>query len=1026
MLLAMLPDLALPVSALLTPAIQVRITDSDGKVSVRSGDSLSAAVTASGTVTGAVYSIEVTNGEIKTADWNYIKGNRYGFTALQSFTVTDAVYTVADIPEYTFEGCTNLTAIDIPVVEAIGHHAFFNCGKLTGIDVPNAITVDKSAFSYCSALTAVELPKATTLEDSAFYNCPDLTAVELPELTSAGERAFAYCTSLTGISLPKLTSMGEYMFYNCVALTYVEIPRVTAIGSYAFVNCASLTALKAPGTPPTVGTNAFEGTPGTRRLAFVDANGGNLTGDDLDDARTAYKAAEDGNAGDNLWYGWLIPLTSISLDIGDGNIEAFAGPNSVIAVKQGGALRGELVPNGMITITGTTDTNKIVVDSVYADITLDNVSIDVSSTYDSVNHLYNACAFELKNNANVDLTLSGNNILISGTNTAGLKVADGESITIRGGDTDWLTARTNYVEFGNGGAGIGGGGYGELSSETNCGTINIYGGNITAIGSYNQAAGIGGGRGGYGGIISIYGGNITAAGGGSGIGGSDYAGGGLSNLPSGTINIYGGNITATGGSSGIGGGYNNGNESNPACDAYITIMEEATVKASGRKYSGEAISAMNGALEAGSTARILTANFSEEQSSGAVTEVFDAADGDNPLSSITPAENYLSVAFTVPADTYNLKTAGKLQQYTNGYAPAGINFEIPDTTGIYTFNEVEDAPVLTSVSVSGTAQVGRTLTAAVSPSGAAASYQWKAGSTDITGATGSTYIPAAADIGKAITVTATAAGEWFGTVTSSPTSPVIAAYNNNSGDNDGGNGKTHKSAVPEIIENTESPGLPYYIKDGKKVFIGFSATGEYIVPEGVTVLFDENPKSFADVNGHWAKSSIDFVTEREIFQGIDEHNFGPEISMTRAMFVTAIGRLYESSYGSITGYTTFSDVDESAYYTGYVAWAHENGIIGGIGGNMFAPDAEVTHEQMAEIIFRFAAFLGKAPEGAWMTEVTYPDKADISGWAMDSAAYCQLTGIITGGDGGKFAPKSIATRAEAAEVIERFVKEMLK
>jgi len=61
-----------------------------------------------------------------------------------------------------------------------------------------------------------------------------------------------------------------------------------------------------------------------------------------------------------------------------------------------------------------------------------------------------------------------------------------------------------------------------------------------------------------------------------------------------------------------------------------------------------------------------------------------------------------------------------------------------------------------------------------------------------------------------------------------------------------------------------------------------------------------------------------------------------------------------------------------------------------------------------------------------MINVTYPDKSEISEWAMDSAAYCQLTGIISGRDNGQFAPKAAATRAEVSAVIERFVKEILK
>jgi hypothetical protein len=144
------------------------------------------------------------------------------------------------------------------------------------------------------------------------------------------------------------------------------------------------------------------------------------------------------------------------------------------------------------------------------------------------------------------------------------------------------------------------------------------------------------------------------------------------------------------------------------------------------------------------------------------------------------------------------------------------------------------------------------------------------------------------------------------------------------------------------------------------------------------------------------------------------------------MFVTAIGRLYEHSYGSISGNTTFSDVNADAYYSNYVAWAHENNIISGTGDNKFSPDKEATREQMSEIMFRFAKHLGKAPADNLITNVTYTDKSEISDWAIDSAAYCQLTNIISGRENNEFAPIDTATRAEVATVIERFVKEMLK
>ncbi len=108
------------------------------------------------------------------------------------------------------------------------------------------------------------------------------------------------------------------------------------------------------------------------------------------------------------------------------------------------------------------------------------------------------------------------------------------------------------------------------------------------------------------------------------------------------------------------------------------------------------------------------------------------------------------------------------------------------------------------------------------------------------------------------------------------------------------------------------------MKENKKIYIGFSNIVEniykFITPKGVKVEYGENTKNFKDNTIAWAKSSIEFVTEREIFLGTSEDIFSPNESMIRAMFVTAIGRLYESSYGDISGLNSFSDVDKDAYY----------------------------------------------------------------------------------------------------------------
>lgn len=226
----------------------------------------------------------------------------------------------------------------------------------------------------------------------------------------------------------------------------------------------------------------------------------------------------------------------------------------------------------------------------------------------------------------------------------------------------------------------------------------------------------------------------------------------------------------------------------------------------------------------------------------------------------------------------------------------------------------------------------------------------------------------------------------------------------------------------------ETAGVPYYIgSSGKEIFIGFAANEKYIAPSGAYVLFKENKKSYSDINSHWAINYIDFVTEREIFLGTDNCVFSPDLVMTRAMFTTVIGRLYERSFGEIKIYQehVFKDCDYDGYYGRYTDWASENNIISGYGNGLFGPDDPVTRQQMAAIFYRFADFLGAEFENT-NTELSYPDSAFISSWAVNAARYCQDNGLIKGRDNGNFVPDGNANRAEVSAIIERFINNTLK
>ncbi|MDD3168422.1 MAG: S-layer homology domain-containing protein [Eubacteriales bacterium] len=243
---------------------------------------------------------------------------------------------------------------------------------------------------------------------------------------------------------------------------------------------------------------------------------------------------------------------------------------------------------------------------------------------------------------------------------------------------------------------------------------------------------------------------------------------------------------------------------------------------------------------------------------------------------------------------------------------------------------------------------------------------------------------------------------------------------------------TEFSPYALVIRNAESyeasAGVPYYTDAlGNKVFIGFAANGRYIAPGGVTVSFMRNGKSFTDVAGHWAESYIGFTTERELFFGTGGNQFSPKTGMTRAMFATVLGRLYDRSFGGIatSDAHAFTDCNYGAYYGKYVDWAAENEIIGGIGGGRFAPDSLITREQMAAMLYRFADLLGKFPDGM-DTALEYSDAASISSYAKDAALYCQTTGVIGGRTGGVFVPQDTATRAEVAAMIQRFIETVTK
>lgn len=184
--------------------------------------------------------------------------------------------------------------------------------------------------------------------------------------------------------------------------------------------------------------------------------------------------------------------------------------------------------------------------------------------------------------------------------------------------------------------------------------------------------------------------------------------------------------------------------------------------------------------------------------------------------------------------------------------------------------------------------------------------------------------------------------------------------------------------------------------------------------------------SFSDIQGHWAESSIQKVTDWELFLGNERGEFMPEITMTRGMFVTVIARTAKllHVYQEPQTASEFSDVTASDYFASSAAWAQELGIVNGMGDGRFAPHDPITREQMCIMMDRFLrVFTTLAPEKP--KENTFLDRDSIGVYARPSVDTCVHLGLIQGvpvGEGLEFRPNHPATRAAVSTVLERLVK----
>ena len=197
--------------------------------------------------------------------------------------------------------------------------------------------------------------------------------------------------------------------------------------------------------------------------------------------------------------------------------------------------------------------------------------------------------------------------------------------------------------------------------------------------------------------------------------------------------------------------------------------------------------------------------------------------------------------------------------------------------------------------------------------------------------------------------------------------------------------------------------------------------GGKAVNESVTLTAIGGGYRFQDVKaGDWFFEAVDHMASEGCIAGVSETHFGPGLDMNRASFVTLLGRL--AGVEKVYAETPFVDVPVDSFCSGYVAWAVEKGITGGVDATHFAPAASINRTQLVTFLYAYAKSEGMdvtvADPDAVLAQFT--DTAGLPGWAQTPLAWAVDRGLLSGMGDGVIAPAGTANRAQVAVVLYQF------
>ncbi len=186
---------------------------------------------------------------------------------------------------------------------------------------------------------------------------------------------------------------------------------------------------------------------------------------------------------------------------------------------------------------------------------------------------------------------------------------------------------------------------------------------------------------------------------------------------------------------------------------------------------------------------------------------------------------------------------------------------------------------------------------------------------------------------------------------------------------------------------------------------------------------DTADTAFTDIAGHWAYEAIKYAEANKLMAGVSADKFNPDGTLSRAMLATILYRVEKEP--KVTEEAKYSDVAKGMWYTDAIAWASHEGIVTGYSKDIFAPNDNITREQMAAMLKRYSEYK-KLDTKKSKDLANFKDAGDISAWAGDAIRWAAAENLIHGRTADTVVPKGTATRAEAATILKSYMENIVK